>query len=409
MIDNERLNLDGTHVAMVVRKFSPSGGLELYTYKLVEGLLARKVHITIICEEDQTDLQHALLSVRKVQSPLRKLSKAAHSAHFRQAATDALSSLNEVDLVHSQHVPMDEPDVVTFHNHSVYRLSRVGYAWEKLLNNAKLALRADYKMRDKTDRQLVSRSKVRIFVSGIVQREYYDVYGLDAAAPYKIAYPGSDLSAQVEVERNTSLQEQTATRPFTFLFVGKGYRKKGLDVLLRACSILRKENKEFQLHVAGLKEKAVDRARLMRLGLTDTVHFLGFRKDMDVVYKSADVAILPSRVEPFGMAPIQAMSYGLAAIVSANCGVSELLSNREDCLILENHLDPVELASHMSLLINDRALLAKLSNAGHQIAAKTSWDSTVEETMKAYAHVLSARAKVVEKFKSELGDPLPST
>ncbi|MBX9695712.1 MAG: glycosyltransferase family 4 protein, partial [Cyanobacteria bacterium] len=222
----------------------------------------------------------------------------------------------------------------------------------------------------------------------------------------KSTSPGAPVARRHE-QSNDLRQSSGQSETFTFLFVGKGYRKKGLDVLLRACKILKQEQRNFQLQVAGLKEKPIDSLRLSRLGLANTVHFLGFRKDMDSVYSNADAVILPSRVEPFGMAPVQAMSYGLAAIVSANCGVSELLRDQEDCLILDNHLSPEELASHMKSLMDDRTLLEKLSRNGRKTAAKASWNSTVEATINAYARILDSSNKVGKLRQTNLGHPLP--
>jgi glycosyltransferase involved in cell wall biosynthesis len=179
---------------------------------------------------------------------------------------------------------------------------------------------------------------------------------------------------------------------FKFLFVGRGFRKKGLDILLEACTILNKQYPgKFKLLIAGLKKKGLDSLRLNAMGLQDCVQYLGFQKDMDAVYAQASVTILPSRVEPFGMAPIQGMQRGLVPIVSKISGVAETLHDGENALILQNHLSASELAQHMQKLMTDRESLTKLSANALKTAQKLSWDATVESTVQAYEIALSLK------------------
>ncbi len=79
--------------------------------------------------------------------------------------------------------------------------------------------------------------------------------------------------------------------------------------------------------------------------------------------KKASSIILPSRIEPFGMAPIEGMLRGLVPIVSRICGVAEVLKDESDALILEDHLKVQELAALMEKLIDNAELTKKLSTA----------------------------------------------
>lgn len=174
-------------------------------------------------------------------------------------------------------------------------------------------------------------------------------------------------------------------KSFNFLFVGRGFRKKGLDVLFTACKLLKQNSSHpFRLLIAGLSAKPADRLRLSLMGLQDCISYLGFQKDMDAVYTQARSIILPSRVEPFGMAPVQAMQRGLVPIVSRVSGVAEVLSDKIDSLLLSNHLDAAELADLMNQLMTNAELLNKLSTNALVTAERVNWDETVIQTMKAY-------------------------
>ncbi|HEY9785136.1 MAG TPA: glycosyltransferase family 4 protein, partial [Candidatus Obscuribacterales bacterium] len=131
----------------------------------------------------------------------------------------------------------------------------------------------------------------------------------------------------------------------------------------------------------------------LRPGLQKHVVYLGFRKDMEQVYAQADAIVLPSRIEPFGMAPIQGMLHGLVPIVSSVSGVAELLKDGENALILNNHLDAHELAALMAKLMNERALTSSMQEKAKTTAAALTWDKAVEANIRAYYHVLTAKKR----------------
>lgn len=60
-----------------------------------------------------------------------------------------------------------------------------------------------------------------------------------------------------------------------------------------------------------------------RLGVADNVHFLGYRRDLPYIYKSADIFVLPSYREGLGMAAIEAMHFGLPIITSNRHGIND--------------------------------------------------------------------------------------
>src|SRR5262249_4930780 len=152
------------------------------------------------------------------------------------------------------------------------------------VNDAKFRLVKAYKLRDYQDRVLCQSAQCLIFPSQVMQEDYYHNYPFLTAQhkPYVVAHPGALLaSPSSKTQPLTSAKTSSA---FTFLFVGRGYRRKGLDVLLSAASLLARGGRDFRLLIAGLRAKPLDRARLALMGLADKVEYLGFQKDMDKVY-----------------------------------------------------------------------------------------------------------------------------
>lgn len=378
------------HIAMVVRQFSVAGGLELYAYKLVEGLLANGLKISVICQSNESGLNDKNLNVMEYKERGGRTKSARMESAFRHAS-QTLNALGPVDLVHTQHFPISQADIVTFHNHSIAQLSRVGLPWEKLVNDAKRTFAQAYILRHKYDELLCSNASCLIFPSEIMKADYYSTFDSLLGSnhkPYVVAHPGADLASAP-----SSFSPKSGQLPFNFLFVGRGFRKKGLDVLLSACRILRQENRNFKLLIAGLSKKPIDDLRLRLLGIENHVEYLGFQKDMESVYGKAGVLVLPSRVEPFGMAPIQAMQRGLVPIVSKVSGVAEVLNDNQDALILDDHLSASELASLMRKLMDDSALCERLSRQAMKNSVELNWQKTVEATLQAY--------EIVWRFKTD--------
>jgi len=389
---NKSLNL-----AVVLRHFSKSGGLELYALKVVQGLLADGHKVTVICERDESAFSHKNLRVQTFDPPAKGASKAARLDYYFERASALLQELSKTagpfDIVHSHHFPVSPVDVVTFHNHTTARLSHVGRTWEKALNSAKMALTAAYQSRNKYDRLLTRESKMRIFVGAVMKDDFYNSFAMAEDAPYAIAHPGAELTPLDGGDRadtNSENVAQSQQQTFKFLFVGKGFRKKGLDTLLGSCAILKSRGYKFELLIAGIKERAAGKMQLALLNLTDTVSYLGFRGDMPAVFGQCQSIILPSKIEPFGMAPIEGMHYGLVPIVSKVCGVAEVLTDGVDSLILQDHLDSRQLADLMERLIVDRELYNRLRNQARETADRLNWRKTVEATEDAYRRVLNS-------------------
>jgi len=351
--------------------------LELYAFEIVKGLLQRDHRVTVICESDETNYAHPQLKVRKFAAAGKGFSKAQKNEHYFAVASQAVRDAGPFDIVHSQHFGIANFDAVTFHNHTVFRLSEVGLPWERQLNNGKVKFSKDYQSREKIDSQLCHQGRCLIFPSHTMADDFSNHYKIPS---HLIAFVHPGAYAAAPVESKPARWPDT----FNFLFVGKGYRKKGLDILLAACALLKRKTPHFKLLIAGLRGKPLSKLQLFTLGIDKQVQYLGFQKDMNAVYQNAQSIILPSRIEPFGMAPIEGMLRGLVPIVSQVCGVAEVFTDDVDSLILKNHLSAQELSEHMYTLLSNRDKWAGLSQEATKTASKLTWDATVEQTLAVY-------------------------
>ena len=104
--------------------------------------------------------------------------------------------------------------------------------------------------------------------------------------------------------------------------------------------------------------------RIIKYEIEDSVTLLGRQNKPESYYEEADIYIHPADKEGFGITVAEAMSSGLPVIVSDKGGVSELVKNMEDGIIVDAH-NPEKWADAIITLHNNRDLYKKLSQNGH--------------------------------------------
>lgn len=213
----------------------------------------------------------------------------------------------------------------------------------------------------------------------------------------KVLAPGVSQVAGV-----ASLQDQSTARSSLglpaegrcVLFVANDYQKKGLPTLLQAMRLL---SKETYLAVVGNASHIVEFKRTaMECGVSSQVFFLGPQRDMDVAYRAADCLAHPTLEDTFAMVVLEAMSHGLPVVVSNEnfCGISSLLVNKEQALILDNPHDPKELADLIQKSWSDKAVHHHLVQNGLKFAIDYQWSEIAIRQDTIYASVASRNSDV---------------
>lgn len=112
---------------------------------------------------------------------------------------------------------------------------------------------------------------------------------------------------------------------FQFLFIGNGYRRKGLQYLLEALTNIKWEN--YQLSVIGKdRELGGFEALANQLGIGKKVKFFGPRSDIRRFYQLADALVIPSIYDPFANVTVEALAMGIFVVTSKFNGGSEIIT-----------------------------------------------------------------------------------
>jgi glycosyltransferase involved in cell wall biosynthesis len=177
----------------------------------------------------------------------------------------------------------------------------------------------------------------------------------------------------------------------TVLYLGRLSEQKGPDVFLRAAARVAAQRPSARFVLAGEGELYPELVALAReLGLHARVRFTGFvgAEELAATYGSADVYVLSSQAEPFGISALEALSLGVPTIVPRGAGVSEVVRS-----VLHFAPGDVEdLAERIESLLVHPALARELSSAGLREVATIRWDRAARLLRGIYAEVAQASA-----------------
>jgi glycosyltransferase involved in cell wall biosynthesis len=128
------------------------------------------------------------------------------------------------------------------------------------------------------------------------------------------------------------------------------------------------------------------------LGVTDRVRFPGWLSDAELegLYELADVFVLPSLEEGFGLPILEAMQRGVPVACS---NVSSLPEVAGDAAVLFDPLDVDDIRGAITRVVTDLGVTATLVERGCQRCANFTWESTARATIASYRRAVSERAR----------------
>lgn len=187
----------------------------------------------------------------------------------------------------------------------------------------------------------------------------------------------------------TSLPSLLATRYsssfLSLLYVGNCYPHKNLDTLLRAFDLLHASIPNVHLTLAGREDEFFQRLQKNAQHHL-SAPFIHFEKNptdekLAKLYRNATAFIFPSRIEGFGLPPLEAMNVNLPVAASDIQSLHEVLG---DAAIYFPSTDPTVMAEMLTKLLRDESLRKNLIQKGREQIKRYSWKKMAEETVKVY-------------------------
>ncbi|MCB0972594.1 MAG: glycosyltransferase [Acidimicrobiales bacterium] len=175
------------------------------------------------------------------------------------------------------------------------------------------------------------------------------------------------------------------------LFVGRIQPLKGLRVAVGALAALGRPDAELVVVGGpsgpdGEAELAAAMALARQLGISDQVRFVPAQVHhlLSTYYRAADVVLVPSRSESFGLVALEAAACGVPVVAAAVGGLRTLVDHGRTGLLVEQR-DPEAFAAAAASILGDDAVAARLGRAAAERALDYTWSTAAGRLRRIYA------------------------
>ncbi|WP_017656150.1 glycosyltransferase family 4 protein [Fortiea contorta] len=361
-------------LCIVTHRIKKGDGQGRVNYEVVKEVIRRGHQLTLLATEVAPEVTECpLVSWVKISTenlPLELMrnfvfaKKSANWLHKNRADIDFLkvngaitttcADVNAVHFVHSSwlrspaHISRTRRDIYGFYQ---WLYTALNAYWEKYaFQKARVVVAVSEKVAQELVNIGVQRDRIRVIVNGVDLVEFS---------------PGISDRQKLGLPADVTLA----------LFAGDiRTSRKNLDTVLQALV----QVPDLHLAVVGGITDSPFPKLAASLGLSDRVHFLGYRRDIAEIMRSADVFVFPSRYEACTLVLLEALASGLPVITATTTGGAELVT--PECgLVLPNSDDIAALADAMKLIVTDYTLRQTMAKAARAIAEQHSW-ATMAQT-----------------------------
>jgi glycosyltransferase involved in cell wall biosynthesis len=237
----------------------------------------------------------------------------------------------------------------------------------------------------KIEKQGFDNADLIMAVSNFTKQKIIDFYGIP-----------EDKIRVVHNAINQEIKEKYKPHPINknnkiVLFLGRITIQKGPDYFVEMAKKVLDEIKNVKFVIAGngdMMNEIISRA--IKLGVEKNIIFTGFLKgsDIDKAFQQADVYVMPSISEPFGLTALESIQNGTPVIISRQSGVSEVLSN----VLKVDFWDVNEMANKVISILKYPALDKCLKKQSAEEIKKFSWTNAANKIKNIYINLINNHA-----------------
>jgi glycosyltransferase involved in cell wall biosynthesis len=377
-----------------------TGGLGTACYGLTKGLSNQGVNVTFVLPTLKDNLQAefvkligANIKVVPVDSPIvGYMTSKGYSKTFSRSSSsmygqDLFKEVYRFSKRVAEIAKKEDFDIIHAHDWMTFQAGINA----KEVSNKPLVIHVHATEFDRTannnvnqivydiERKGMHMSDSIIAVSNFTKNKITTHYGID---PSKV----NVVHNAVEL-RDPKSQQVKNDKEKIVLFLGRITVQKGPDYFIHAAKRVLEHmpNVKFIIAGSGDMEPYIIN-KVAELGLSKNVLFTGFLKgkEVDKAYRMADVYVMPSVSEPFGITPLEAMSNNTPTIISKQSGVSEVIKN---CLVVD-FWDINELTNKIISVLKYPPLAETLSENASFEVSKFNWNQPARKCNKVYNDAL---------------------
>ena len=338
-----------TSLTLIKKDLHFSGGLEKVTLRIVHTFIKKGIHVS-------------LYTSSTASLPCFVFSYKPKGLLKVQRLKDFDAWLSEKTAQDSTVFSMDRCSSQTHHRagngvHAAYLDLRSEI--EGPLSRLSFFLNPLHRFQLKLEKQTFESSKTQVIIvnSDMVRQQILKYYKTDPSKIH-VVHNGvewkefeADFNDSIANRKKYAIDLGLDPSVFQFLFVGHNFKRKGLDILLEALSLLRSKN--FHLSIVG-HDKHINSYKLLarRLGLESRVTFFGSEPSSRPYYLAADSLVIPSMYDPFANVTIEALALGLFVVSSKMNGGHEVLEPCSGAIIQNSH-NAEELAAGLEIALDN--------------------------------------------------------
>lgn len=234
------------------------------------------------------------------------------------------------------------------------------------------------------EKKVFNKARLIIAISEMVKRDIVNCYGV---SPEKIKVIHNGISIEkfnytnsfnkISGEFNLKRDERV------LLFVGSGFKRKGVEEFLKIFSML--GTKKIRAFIVGQDKNITYYEKISkRLNIHEKVVFTGPRKDVKDFFVVSDIFLFPTHYEPFGNVILEAMSYANVVFTTKFCGGGELLT---DNFLMENPED-YSIVKQIDDLLNNKNELDSIKKQNFNLSKSYTIEKNVKLTIDAIKNFL---------------------
>lgn len=395
-----------------------TGGMNVYVAELTRFLGKASIHVDVFTRSQDEHVPHVLHNLgygnRVVhipagpEIPLPKKELASYLPDFVEGILNFTQAKGlRYDIIHSHYwmsgiaaeklkAEWNTPIIHMFHT-LVLMKNRVARSPEEV--------EGEYRLEG--ERRILQIADRIIAATPAEQSQLEFLYGANSKK-LRVIPPGVDLSRFYPIPRDEAREFiGVPVKNRMILFVGRIEPLKGLETLIRAVAWMQQASEllccpHSLVIVGGDPEESelsvnAEMARLQNLvkslGVRDFVLFLGKRdqESLPYYYSAADVVVVPSHYESFGMVALEAMACSTPVVASQVGGLAFLVQDGTTGFVIPDG-EPEILGDRLKELILNPDLRDRLGQQAHLLAQSYSWERIASEIQSVYLEVLNPRA-----------------